>query len=423
MLLSFVFENFKSFREEQSFSLIAKKAYKESLETNTASTNRNDVPHVLRTAAIYGSNAAGKSNLIRAIRTVQDMVVHNQIVDRRCGFLFDKQAKEEPTSFEVTLLIDDDIYVYAFSVTSEWIEEEKLTYHPNKKFARGTVLFSRMRGDDGQYEWKFSPQLKGLKKNWSELTRPDSLFLSTAVQFNAIQLKPIFEWFKNQLVIIDDRAEWNQIFTLEQIYSNNPNKEKIINLVKSADFGITDIKVKKENKSGPEFYFDPIRQVVEKRDNRFAEYSVEMIHKIDDDEWSLGGDSESLGTRKFFHLAGPIIDMLDKKITLVVDELDSSLHPILLKKIVELFNSAGNQSRQSQLIFTTHCDYLLENDTQDSENPLLRRDQVWLVNKSYKAESSLYSVADFDLQKNESIRNAYIKGFMKAVPYIENLKV
>lgn len=118
MLLSFVFENFKSFREEQSFSLIPKKAYKESLETNTASTNRNDVPQVLRTATVYGSNAAGKSNLIRAIRTVQDMVLRNRIVDPRCGFLFDQEAKEKPASFEVTLLIDEDIYVYALSVTS-----------------------------------------------------------------------------------------------------------------------------------------------------------------------------------------------------------------------------------------------------------------------------------------------------------------
>lgn len=277
-----------------------------------------------------------------------------------------------------------------------------------------------MRRADGQYEWKFSPQLKGPKKNWAEMTRPDSIFLSTAVQFNAIRLKPVFEWFKEQLLILDDRTEWNRSFTLHEIYSNTPNKEKIIRLVKSADFGITDIKVKKEKTSGSEFSVDPIGQVVE---NPFPEYSVETIHQIDDKKWSLAGEYESFGTRQFIRLAGPIVEALDKKITLIVDDVDSGLHPILLKKIVALFNSAVKPSRESQLIFTSHCDYLLENDTQESDHPLLRRDQVWLVKKSYKAESSLYSVADFDLQKNESVRNAYMKGFLKAVPYIDHLKI
>lgn len=132
---------------------------------------------------------------------------------------------------------------------------------------------------------------------------------------------------------------------------------------------------------------------------------------------------ESRGTQHLVELAGPIIDVMKKDATLIVDDIEANLHPILIEKLVQSFFEEADQRNGAQLIFTTNCDALIDNNTNDPGNPLLRRDQIWFVNKNRDKASNLYVLSDFPIRKNENVRNAYLNGTFDGIPFIEAINV
>ena len=162
---------------------------------------------------------------------------------------------------------------------------------------------------------------------------------------------------------------------------------------------------------------------VEVKDELQDFYNVSFIHHVNNKDWHLSLADESLGTQRLVELAGPIIDVMKKDVTLIVDEIEASLHPILVEKLVQSFFEESEQKDGAQLIFTTHCESLIDNNTTDPDNPLLRRDQIWFVNKNRNSESTLYALSDFPVRKNENVRDAYLSGMFDGIPFIDAINV
>ena len=424
MLLEFRVSNYRSFRDEQTFSMMAYPRHEEGLNTHAFATGVENIPPVLKTAAIYGANASGKSNLLKAIQFMRSFVIQtvtnpSPVLNAAFSpFLFDDNSVNKPSSFEISILINSVRYQYGFSILNGRVLEEYLLAYPQKV---AQTWFSRTwNSQTEQYEYAYSTFFKGSKKTWEKMTRDSALYLSTAVALNNIQLKPIYDWFKDQLVVINELERLNQNFTVNQIKVGKA-KDEIINLLRSADFSIDDIHLLTKKVPGKHITFNGDDQV-QVTDQELEQDFVSLGHETDSGVRFLNLEQESLGTQKFFFLAGPILDILTKHVTILFDELDTSLHPKLVEKLIQAFESFPNQKEGSQLIFTTHCDGLLENQTSSPKQvPLLRRDQVWFVSKSSLHFSKVYSLLDFKVRKNESVREGYRRGRFDAVPMIDQL--
>jgi hypothetical protein len=204
MLIEFSVSNFRSFRERQTLSMVAA-AFREHEETNTFDPNLKGFGRLLRTAAIYGPNAAGKTNLLRALQFMQGMVLTSTGALAPPQFLytpfkFAAASRAAPSTFEITFAHDGIRYEYGFWLGPGRIEREWLIQHEH---ARGRLLFDRTYDNKSEkYKWSFGSFLRGQRASWSVQTRKEALFLSTAVTLNSQQLMPVFEWFRSRLVVV-----------------------------------------------------------------------------------------------------------------------------------------------------------------------------------------------------------------------------
>lgn len=424
MLIEFRFSNFRSFKEEQALNMSAYARQTGGLDTHCFETGRRDAPYVLKAAAIFGPNASGKSNLLKALQFMQRMVRQaapsNDSVARYLQpFLFENEAAGRLSFFEVTLFLNGCRYQYGFSMTTARIESEYLILYEKNS---GKTLFDRTWDPENEkYTYKYSPSFKGTKKVWEETTRPDVLYLSTATALNSVQLRPVFEWFDKQLVIINEKEWINPFFTIEFLKRGEDEKRRLMSVMSMADLGVEGFRISTRKVTRPEAVFSP-GKVPEIRAVEADVDDITFQHKTLDGVKELPLQEESAGTQTFFAYAGPVLDVLDRGITLCVDELDRSLHPALVKYLVEKFIQIRGLHSEAQLIFTTHCDALLENETAaHSPVPVLRRDQIWFTQKRGDHSSQLYSLVDFKVRKNESVRDGYWRGRFDALPMISDL--
>lgn len=420
MLIDFRFENFRSFKNEQTLSLVAYERLADGLLSHSFETFRKDIPRLLKVAAIYGANASGKSNLIKALQFMRAMVVNLRFASAsgqiEQPFRLAKESLTKPTKFEVSLLLNGVRYQYGFSTLNEKVTEEYLLAYIK---AIPQTWFERIWDErKGLYRYKYSPSFKGIKNTWEKATSSNSLYLTTAVSLNCEQLKPIFDWFEKKLVVINELSPLNEFFTVARTLSRHDSSD-VDNLLRAADIGLERTSVVKKEVSEKKLHLgakiENLRPDEEVRDK----YSVFFTHKHGNDFFSLPFEEESFGSQKLYKLAGPLLDMLDKDVTLAIDEMDSSLHPMVLEEILRLFNARQGPGT-SQLIFTTHCDSLLENPTSPESiaEPLLRRDQIWFTEKNADLESNLISLQEYKPRKNESIRDGYRRGRYGGIPLL-----
>lgn len=443
MLVRFGIENFKSFASEHVLDLQANERHKENLDFNAFVPAVAGQPRILKVAAIFGPNASGKSNVLKAMQILRRMVLRERMPDGREAisalqpFAFCENPFEKPTNFEVEIQVDGVSYAYDLSIHNGLVSYEALKR--KEAFGRWQRVFVRQAvrplGTEEEkklfldasveelYRYSYGRHFSGPKKNWETVTSPDATFLGTASVFAAKPLKPVFNWFKSNLVVLNELESLNELFTIEKLATDPDMKAAVVNFLKSADLGLSDVMVEKLRVPGKAFHVDPLSGRAEVRNEEHEVFQVGLKHTVSGREWTLPFGDESMGTRRMLHLAGPLIDMMKKEITLFVDELETSLHPILVEKIVEAFESHAMASSGSQLIMTTHCDSLLENDTRHPDSPLLRRDQVWFTDKNSKLESRLYSLDEFQPRKNESIKLGYRSGRYRGVPFIDELSV
>lgn len=414
MLVEFRIKNFHSLRDEQVFSLVASKD-KTLQDTNTLTTGISAAPLLLRSAAVYGANASGKSNLIKALQYMRGVVAESATVIQPGQsfavqpFRLDAQSANQPSEFEITFLLDGVRYQYGFAMTAQRIVSEHLlvykAFKPQRWFTR------QFDADISKDVYDFGPGLKGPKNVWEGATRPNSLFLSMAVQLNSEALRPVFDWFINHLIIFNEQAQLNLQISIQKLKQDEGRKE-ICNFLSAADISIANIDVEIRKVPGQAVHFDLVAGKTEVRTEEVEEHRLRFHHVTEQGRAIFDLSDESNGTRNLLFLAGPVLDILSKGLTLVIDELDTSLHTLLVRKLVRLFHCPDINTGGAQLIFTTHDTSLL--DAPD----LLRRDQIWFIEKNRDQASSLVALSEFSPRKNEALERGYLMGRYGGVPFL-----
>jgi uncharacterized protein len=418
MLLEFRLRNYRVFREDASLSLIAS-SDKALLEENTLPTGIAGAQRMVKAVAVYGPNAGGKTTLLRAMQLMRGIVLESAALkpDQTFNvqpFRLDVTSKDEPTLFEVTLLLDGVRHQYGFTftpkrITSEWLLVYQSTRRPqtwiNRTYDTAT--------DTEAYD--FSDYLSGPKKVWQEATRQNALFLSTAIQLNSESLQPLFKWFASALNVFLDGGHIPFDFSTSMI-EQDKDRSAITSMLNAADIGIHSIAVERKKGYSAQFSINP---TTGEAVTMTAEQEV-LLPKFRHVAGTITDDfdypDESQGTQKLFALAGPILDIIDKGHTLVIDELDRSLHPLLVRQIVKTFQDHAINTKGAQLIFSTH-------DTSLLDPTLLRRDQIWFAEKNDTQASKLTPLSDFSARKNEAFERGYLTGRYGGIPVLDGLMV
>lgn len=415
MLVEFRTKNFRSLRDEQVLSLVAS-SDKTLLDTHTLATGVKAAPHLLKSAVIYGANASGKSNLIKALQYMRGVVLESatviqpgQTYDRLQPFKLDTESAGQPTEFEVTFILDGTRYQYGFAMTAHRIVKEHLLVYKAFKPQR---WFERHFDEGGEKDvYEFGPSLKGAKNLWEGATRANALFLSMAVQLNSEALRPVFDWFANRLVIFNEQSPLNPGTTVQMLQQKDQHRV-ICDFLTSADISIADVDVVTRRVTGQSITIDLAtgKREVGPVENEINE--LKFLHATEQGKAVFDFADESSGTRNLLFLVGPVMDILRKGLTLVVDELDTSLHTLLVQALVRLFHQPAINTGGAQLIFTTHDTSLLD------AYGLFRRDQIWFVEKKKDQSSDLYALLEFSPRKNEAIERGYLQGKYGALPFL-----
>ena len=418
MLVEFTVENFRSIKERQTLSMVSTNS-KELRDSNTISI-LNNKQSLVRSAVIYGPNAAGKSNLVKALKTMEEIVLESAQGQRGdklpvTPYSFDRSTTTMPTEFSVIIVCDNVRYDYGFAATSERVVEEWLLAYP--KGRAQSWIDRKYNPATESYEWGNTEKLAGPRHLWQEATRSNALFLSTAIQLNNQQLQPIFDWFKLTVRFLD--GDVSPSFSV-RLADSVDGKNDLIPFIQNADFAIADIEVQREKfhpDDIPSNLPDELREQLVERLKDAETVHIQTVHRGPNGGiYSLDMDEESEGTKTFFAFAGPWLDVLRNGWILIVDELSNSLHPLLVKHLVQMFHNPQINKNGAQLIFTTHETSILSQE-------VFRRDQIWFVEKDEFNATSLYPLSDFSPRKGaENLENGYLRGRYGALPYLRSIE-
>ena len=419
MLIEFSVENHRAFRERQTFSMVAGRPAKGDKPGQVAQTGSSAVRGLLRTACLFGANGAGKSSLINAIFFMWHFIQDS--FNRKPGggtgtepFLFHSEWRNKPSVFEVIFLHDEVLYQYGFALTGKRVVEEWLFCRPNST-GRERHIFTREYDEDkGAYDWSISSlHLKGERESWKEQTRENALFLSTAVHLNAEDLKGVYHWLETQLRIMN--ATPHDSYTASR-FDEDGWSHRVVNFLKRADIALVNIAVEEHNLfESPDFQKMPAEIRKRMREDIPADARQLTVHTVRQNEKgepvALDLKEESAGTISLFSLAGPILDVLDNGYVLVVDELNSELHPLAFQHLISLFCDPEMNRKNAQLIFTTHAVSVTEHEG-------IGRDQIWLVDKGKDLAAKLVPYSDFKTRDERPFRKGYLQGRYGAIPRI-----
>ena len=414
MIIDFSVKNFRSIKNLQTLSLVAApiKSKNEELDSNNI-IPVSDKLSLLKTAAIYGANGSGKSNVVKALFYML-IFVRESFKDDNLGqklmlpFLLDEESVNNPTFFQLTFFNEGVRFRYGFELSKNKVISEWLFGTPDKK----EVYYFTREGSDIKINEKQFSEGKGLADKTSE----NNLFLNIAKAFNGKVAKSIVDFFNSRISINTGISDLGFRKTTLSMLENKAYKAQILALLNLADFGINDISQSKlSTKNLPKDVIEDVKDLAinDKLDIILSNRQVYNTagEKVATRSFNLDS-MESEGTKKLFNDSGVIVDALKDGDTLFLDEFDARLHPMLTKKLVEMFNSPTLNKTNAQLIFVTH-------DTNLLDNSLLRRDQIYFTEKNSKSETELYSLADFKGIRNDaSYEKDYIKGKYGAIPFL-----
>ena len=386
VLIQFSVANYRSIKEEATLSLVAGPGGEHRERNVFVPVMQAEVRAMplLRSAAIYGANAAGKTNLIRALGAMRDIVVNSSRTEGELPvtpFLLNAEHKGQPTQFEVACIVGGVRYQYGFSATKGAVVGEWLYAWPR---GRPQLWFKRDR-EGGVPAFEFGGKLQGDREVWRRATRGNALFLSAAASLNSVQLRPLYDWFNTRLhLVVAGVGRWNAAYSVWCV--EGERKAPVVGFLQSADLAVSDVRV--------------------------VEGDVHLVHRDPAGRpVELDLDDESDGTQKMFALAGPWVDALERGNVVVVDDLHDNLHPMLVRHLVERFHDAALES-DAQLVFSTHATSILSQD-------VFRRDQIWFCERNARLETELVPLSDFSPRKGiENLERSYLAGRYGAVPYL-----
>ena len=428
MLISFSVRNYRSFADSQTLSMSAGVGARRKENISFASEN-SLAPSLLRSACLFGSNGAGKSNFVEAINFFREFVV-SSAKDNQEGekidttpFKFDRTRREQPSEFEASFVTDGNLYQYGFAVDENRVWGEWLFSRPNELDTRSRTLFQReYDSESGIYHWHVSKKhVKGEKELWKKSTRDNALFISTAIQLKSAAFKHIFDWIQRNLRIIKSPDRLSPSFTIHQI-QNYGKKESVIQFLQAVDIGIKSVEIEEKAftlRDAEEIFSKNIlprklRDSMRKSLERGTVYKTNFYHQGTDGELvGLDIHEESDGSQVLFSLASSWLDVLENGYTLIVDELHNSLHPLALRFLVGLFHGSRYNTGNAQLIFTSH-------ETSVMTKGFMHQDQVWFLEKGDMGNSLLFPLSDYKVRDVSAFQKAYLDGRYGAIPRISD---
>lgn len=419
MLIRFRACNYRSLKEEQEFSFQA------GASEGAASTKEIALR---RAAAIYGANASGKSNVLKALDFMKSAVRNSQKLWPPAGplprepFLLDPTAAREPSFFEAEFLLNGSHYRYGFTINDQEVLEERLDAFPEGK----RRMWLRREGGNLNFGGELTGDLEAIQR----LTRPNSLFLSAAAASKHPALLPLYQWFALRLRYLpfDRRRLLQKAATLAR---KDTWKASLVALLRAADPSIRGLKVREENLLAPlDQLQDPqnkelagnligaLRKLLaaaKEEDPQSAEAwekkpVLALLHQGAEAEVALEEVQESEGTLAFLALLVPVLETVQTGGTLCVDELAAGLHPLLALRMIRLFSNPKVSGRGAQIVFTTH-------DTSLLAAAGLRRDQIWFTEKDAHGRSHLYTLSDFSPVRDEKLPRGYLPGRYGPIPF------
>lgn len=414
MLLRFGVRNLRSLRDQQELSLVAS-----SLRDKEAGLIETSLPGIrlLPAVLIYGANASGKSNIVFALRWMRDVVLYSHSrgqpgagVPRR-PFRLDPESARAATAVEVDFIQDGVLHHYGFEATDREIVAEWLFALPNN---RRQLLFER-KGT----AFEFGRSLKGRNKTISELTRPDSLYLSAAMQNGHDELTSIGGFFRDLDVRAYSEEPGSQIVRLLDQLEGRELDPRVVELLGHVGTGVVGYRVVETEVSDKERYLLTGLATLLKTLNPGADTAdpggkarkPQLAHQ--DSAGSLQFfdlAEESDGTRRLLFLLAGVFPALERGAAMVIDEFDASLHTRACETLLALFTSHRTNPRGAQLIATTHDTNLLHSE-------LLRRDQIWFTEKDQAGATTLYPLTDIRTRKQDNIARGYLQGRYGAIPF------
>jgi uncharacterized protein len=426
MLIEFSVGNYKSFKEKMTFSLVAAKisAQNKQLDENNTFPIDTDLT-LLRSAAIYGANASGKSNLVGALGFMRDFVLNSSKATQfgeAIGvetFRLHDDMLEQPAFFEVVFIADDQQFRYGFEATPERVVVEWLYHVPTIREAK---LFRREAD-----EFEVAPGFREGRTIHAR-TRANALFLSVVAQFNGAVATKVVQWF-SRLTILAELSEAGLKAHMLRSFERPEYKDDVIKLIKQLDTGIDDIQIQRTTlplysiggQKPVEKKVEYVNSRVLRETNVIEQTDILTGHRRYDQAGNVTAiiyfdihRHESDGTRKIVALAGPIVEALKTGAVLFVDELDARLHPLITRSVLALFNSQETNPKNAQLIFATH-------DTNLLDKSIFRRDQIWFAEKDRWGATHLYSLVEYKVRNDASFEKDYIHGRYGAIPFIGDL--
>ena len=414
MLIRLTIENWRSFREKTTLSMIAGRERQHNERLSAIPKYRLKLSPI---AAIYGANASGKTKFIEALLFAKKLIVEGiPVRDAKINvkpYLLSAESERQPTSFVFEILVEETCYEYTFSVTSKAVTEEKLT----KVTSSGeTVLFER---NGNKLSGACATEMEAIEK----YGRSTQLFLTTSIELNFEVFRDVYNWFKDQLVIISPNTKP----PIPLILKNKKLNDDINDVLQQLDTGIvrldsaetliTDENLKKLPKPLQRVLLAELQKTDGEMDENAKLTFTEMsaIHSRDDgSEVAFRMSDESDGTRRLIELLPAFLDLGSTKSDKVyfIDELDRSLHTNLTRELLSAYLENCSKTTRSQLVFTTH-------DVQLMDQSLLRRDEIWIVDRENNGTSTLYSFSDFkEIRKDKDIQKSYLIGRMGGIPRI-----
>lgn len=420
MLIDFTVKNFKSIKNELTFSLYVQENIDDSRVSTVTLQNENI--SLVKNAVIYGPNASGKSNILEAMLCFRSFIINS--TDLKLGesipfyqpYLLDAKSKTSPTTFIMEFIANDLIrYKYEFSFNKEEIISEELVFYPKKQEA---LLFRR---DKNTYKW--GGHLKGKKESISSETLPNNLFLSKAANSGQEMLAELYLFFRRD-IRFNMSPQNSSTYTTSMLRDEGDNfRKRIIGFLQAADIGIQSIEVQElEDIPDKERIFlpDGIPDELKKKIMSDVLFRPKTKHKVFDKEELVGYQEfdlkeESTGTIKMYDIGGKIIDALDNGYTIIIDEIDSGLHSYMIKYIIDIFNDPKINTNNAQLICATHNVSIME-------MAKFRRDQIWFVEKREKNGTNLFSLDEFnksEVRKGSPFAKWYLQGRFGAIPRVD----
>jgi AAA15 family ATPase/GTPase len=408
MLIEFSISNYRSFREKQTFSMVAAPRLKKGDNVFKPVVKGEKLPDLLKVAAIYGPNASGKSNLIKAFEIVSDIAKRQPSAQTTllpvAPFRFDTELADQPTRIELHFIYAEQRYEFELAVTQQRIVHERLVAYPNGK---ETLLYERLHSSSGD-QYTFGQQLEGgkdLHELWKKATNAQMLFIAQAVANSSEdlnQLRNPLKWLQSGFLVIYEMSLWvdrSQEYAKESYFA-----EEISSFLQDVDVPVTNIRVDQVESN----VVGGIPNLSKKLKNRTV-----LTHKTVLGEAEFDFREESEGTKNLIGFWLPWYSRTwyagnQSNRTLVVDELDSSLHPEI---VISLVAKHLKSETPTQLIFTTH-------DTHLMDAKLLRRDQFWLTERDANGATQLRSIHDFEGRESEDLEKRYYEGRYRGLPFI-----